>query len=70
MGTWPDGLPVHPILLYVRLGCGHERVSRGWRGEEGSTYCCDACHKLTTIEEVSMTEETRPRPWSKAGGSE
>lgn len=54
---WPDGLPVHDLLIYVRLGCGHERVSRGWRGHEGATFCCDHCHQLTTMTVVEPTTE-------------
>lgn len=61
--TWPDGLPVHDITLYVRLTCGHERVSRGWRGNEGELVCCDEGCGLVFIAEVSMTDE-EPRPWS------
>lgn len=40
--TWPDGLPIHDLNIYVVLSCGHQRVSRGWRGEVGETICCDA----------------------------
>lgn len=65
--TWPDGLPVHDVVLYVLLGCGHERVSRGWRGNEGDTYCCDVCHELTTMEVVALTDEA-PCDWRRAAG--
>lgn len=64
-GTWPDGEPVHDVTLYVRLRCGHERVSRGWRGGEGEAYCCDACKRMTVIEEVSMTDDA-PHTWRRA----
>lgn len=40
---WPDGEKVHDIKILVKLSCGHERVSRGWRGEEGQQLSCDAC---------------------------
>lgn len=65
-GTWPDGLPVHDLVLHVRLSCGHERNARGWRGEEGSTYCCDVCGVLAQMEEISLTDEP-PSPWSYKG---
>jgi hypothetical protein len=57
VGYWPDGLPVLDIVLYVRLSCGHERVSRGWRGEEGEAYCCDCGCGLAVIEQVATTDE-------------
>jgi hypothetical protein len=66
-GTWPDGLPVHDLTLYVRLSCGHERVSRGWRGNEGEAICCDACKTMQTIVEVSMTD-VAPYTWRWAKG--
>ena len=55
---WPDGLPVHDLVLYVRLSCGHERVSRGWRGEEGAAYCCDVCKTLETMDVIALTDGT------------
>ena len=56
-GCWPDGQPIHDRALAVTLACGHQRVSRGWRGDPGQTYCCDACRKLTTIASVTATNE-------------
>ncbi len=60
--AWLDGLPVHDVVLYVRLACGHERESRGWRGEEGAYYCCDVCHRMTVMEVIAMTDRP-PSPW-------
>lgn len=62
-GRWPDGVPVHDRLIFVRLGCGHERTSRGWRGEVGDTYCCDACHQLTFMEVVEPSSSPFPTDW-------
>lgn len=62
MRFWPDGVPVHNVKLYVRLSCGHHRVSLGWRGQVGDVYCCDVCHMLTNMVEISVTDET-PRGW-------
>jgi hypothetical protein len=63
---WPDGEPVHSLLIYVRLSCGHERVAQGWRGGVGARYCCDVCHELATIE-VSEPTDQPPTPWRPAG---
>lgn len=65
VGRWPDGEPVHDLILYVLLACGHERVARGWRGREGDPYCCDVGCGMTTMVEIAMTDE-RPCPWRLA----
>lgn len=56
----------HNQVLHVRLGCGHDRNSRGWRGEEGTVYCCDVCNVLTTMVEISPTDEA-PCTWRFRG---
>jgi hypothetical protein len=53
---WPDGVPVHNRKIHVVLSCGHERVSRGWRGEVGQPYCCDACFQMATMDVVEETD--------------
>lgn len=64
--NWPDGTPVHNQVLHVRLGCGHECNSRGWRGEEGNVFCCNVCHVLTEMVEISPTDEP-PSNWRLHG---
>lgn len=66
VARWPDGVPVHDRLIFVWLGCGHYRWSRGWRGEEGLAYCCDVCKRMTTmvmIRERVGDEPPGPTQW-------
>lgn len=60
--NWPDGKPIHPFNVFVKLACGHWRVSSGWRGSAGETYCCDACGSLTYIIATLITDE-KPHEW-------
>lgn len=56
--VWPDGLPVHDLNIYVLLACGHQRVSRGWRGGEGERICCDADPAGCGVVEIITMEPT------------
>jgi len=73
--TWPDGHYVHGHNVLVKLGCGHYRVSKGWRGSAGEAYCCDACHQMTVILATIITFDDEPHDWrlpapESYGGSE
>lgn len=61
-GTWPDGHYVHGHNVFVKLGCGHHRVSKGWRGSAGETYRCDACKQMTVIAATIITDN-EPYGW-------
>ena len=61
-GTWSDGTPIHGLHVFVKLACGHHRVSVGWRGSAGESYHCDACRTMTLIMATIVTEE-EPYGW-------
>lgn len=60
--SWPDGNPIHGHNVFVKLACGHHRVSEGWRGSAGEALRCDACQAVTTIMATIVTEE-EPYDW-------